>query len=159
MEDARCNYRPTVDLDAVAEAALSYVGTKFHHQARLPGVGMDCVGVVALSGAAGGAEVRDFTAYGRNPNPRELMRRVRENFDEIELADARCGDVPVFWMKAPDVPQHLGVFAPHPNGHRGIVHAHDDLDGRRGTKRVVLVGFPGFWEERLDSVWRWRGAV
>lgn len=123
---------------AIVAAARACVGTRFRAQGRIPGLGLDCVGVVLAAAAAVGVKPTCLPAY-----------RLGGNYPDVEaiLATHGCmcvgvilpGDVLVF---AP-TPQrrHFGIVTP-----TGLVHAHAGLD------RVV--------EGPIDPEWaivgRWR---
>lgn len=53
----------------VVRIARSYIGTRFHHQARLKGVGIDCLGlVVCVANELGLDTSSDRRDYPRRPN-------------------------------------------------------------------------------------------
>lgn len=97
--------------DRVAQTALSYQGTPFHPQGRLPGVGLDCIGVAVCAYAANGFPVRDDTSYGFPP-PREMLQRVLHAHlgDPRPGTDPRTGDIcALLWEGGRNV-IHGGVF-------------------------------------------------
>lgn len=51
----------------IVDEARSWVGTPFRHQARIKGLGVDCVGLLVGVGEVLGLEVYDQTGYGRQP--------------------------------------------------------------------------------------------
>lgn len=123
---------------AIVAAARTCVGTRFRAQGRVPGLGLDCVGVVLVAAAAAGVLPTRIPAY-----------RLGGGYPDVEaiLAEHGCtridpalpGDMLVF---APTGRQrHFGVVTP-----LGLVHAHAGLD------RVV--------EGPIDADWtivgRWR---
>ena len=87
-------------------AARGYVGTPFHHGGRLPGVGLDCIGVAVCAAAACGLAHRDVSAYPLRPNgqlPRELdaqLVRVRGAW--------RPGDILAMQFEAE--PHHIAIY-------------------------------------------------
>lgn len=100
----------------IVSAARSLIGTPFRHQARLPGVGIDClnvVGEVGLRVGAIGCEAWPadvaLTAYGRTPRPDILLRKCDEYLDRIEVAAAGLGDVLVMAFKV--FPQHFAIVS------------------------------------------------
>lgn len=108
----------------IVTAARELVGTPFHHQARLPGVGVDCVGVLILIARRFGlvAPEYDFTGYPRVPDGRSLLheldaRLVRAN----GMSCAAIGDVVV--MSIDRDPQHVGVLGDYAGGRLSLIHA------------------------------------
>mgnify|MGYP003457874926 CR=1 FL=1 len=52
----------------ITAAALSMVGSPFHAQGRLPGIGLDCIGVIVCVARALNIPHTDVTAYPMRPN-------------------------------------------------------------------------------------------
>lgn len=119
----------------IVAAARSWLGTPFHHQGRVKGVGVDCAGLVLGVAAELGIAIEDRRGYGRRPDSDELQRLVRARLAELALADARPGDV--FLAAIDGRAQHLGFVTEH-----GILHAYAP------AHRVV--------EHRLDLAWAGR---
>jgi hypothetical protein len=123
-------------------AARSFVGTRWHHQGRAPGAGLDCVGVAVLAARAAGLDVEDLEGYSRRPDGRSLMQTVESQADRVEASDIQPGDVLVFRI---DVhPQHVGVAV----GDGRMVHA------LAQTRSVVEVEIDQHWRDRLVGVYR-----
>lgn len=115
----------------VVRVARSYLGTPFHHQGRLPGVGLDCAGVVICAARELGVVAEDFdiTGYARTPDGASLIGWCREYMDEVSREDMRPGDVLcVAWES---MPHHLCVLADYRHGGLSIVHAMDSTDKRK----------------------------
>lgn len=114
--------------DIVTQARRE-LGTPWRHQARTPGVAVDCVGflgVIArgldLSVAEAWFADDECKRYGRPPYPRTLLALARRYFDEIAIAAARMGDVLVLAHEThPRVPTHFAVIS-HDDPRR-IIHA------------------------------------
>ncbi len=104
---------------AIIAAARACVGTRFRAQGRLPGVGLDCVGVALVAAQAAGAGAFDLPAYALSGDNEarldaELARRC------TEVAVAQPGDLLVV---APATGRrHLAVVTD-----AGLVHAHAGL--------------------------------
>lgn len=114
--------------DIVARARRE-LGTPWQHQARLPGVALDCHGFLGVVGtdcgiAEGPAWLADdeLMRYGRPPRPDRLLAGARRYLDEIEIADAVEGDVLVLaHHQHPRVPTHFAIVTrANP---RAIIHA------------------------------------
>jgi len=127
-------------------AARSYIGTPFHHQGRLPGVGLDCAGVVVCAAVACGVEVQDVLGYGRIPSQGLLEASVLAHCEKIEFGAVRSGDIMLF--KFLREPQHLAVFD---NGM--LIHAYQDVG------RVVESGLDATWRSRLVGCYMLKGLA
>ena len=142
----------TTRADVVAEARR-WLGTPFHHQARLRGVGCDCGGLVGgvavslgLVDPRWGAATFDveFAGYGRQPHA-GLLRIVCDRFMRaIQTVEAQPGDV-LLMSFAGGAPQHLGIIADYRHGGHSLVHA------LATAGRVV--------EHRLSPAWRGKAVA
>lgn len=112
-------------------AVRGCVGTQFRAQGRLPGVGLDCVGVVLVAAAAAGCRA-DAPAYALGGEHGGVIEAGLMAAGWTQVAVARPGDVLV--MAPVSGRRHLGVVTPS-----GMVHAH------AGLGRVV--------EGPIDPAW------
>lgn len=122
--------------------ARSCVGTPFRPQGRLPGVGLDCLGVVLVATVAAGVPAPCAPAYalsGDGNGERLLAGLVASGCREIPIAARAPGDLALFTV-APDRP-HLAILA-------GGALIHADL----GLRAVVEGPARAGW--RLQSIWR-----
>jgi cell wall-associated NlpC family hydrolase len=135
----------------LVDVAMALVGTPFHHAQRCGGPrgGCDCSGMLILAARACGISVVDDTTYGRDIPPAKLRAGLKANCDEIPVADAGPGDVLAFFYSKRGKEQHLGMIT-KPGW---IVHAHE-----RRTGGCVREESLGWWEDRIVSAWRLRGA-
>jgi cell wall-associated NlpC family hydrolase len=127
---------------AIVAAARACLGTRFRSQGRVPGLGLDCVGLVLVAAAAAGVVVPALPAY--------RLGGVCPDFEAIFAAcgarhtvAALPGDV-LTLVPAPGQ-RHFGIVTP-----AGIVHAHAGLD------RVVEGPIDPAWA--IDGAWRLPGA-
>lgn len=125
-------------------AARSYIGTPFQHQGRLPGVGLDCAGVIVCAAKAGGFSVSDVTGYATVPSGGLLEQAVLDHCERIMLDATQTGDIMLF--KFLYEPQHLAIFD---NGM--LIHAYNSVG------KVVENGFDAVWHSRLVGCYRLRG--
>jgi cell wall-associated NlpC family hydrolase len=129
-----------VRAQAFVNAARGYVGTRFHHGGRLPGVGLDCIGVIVCAAQAAGLQPRDVAAYPLRPNgqlPRELDAQLRR-------VDAPLpGDVLLMRWREDTEPHHLAVFAGGT-----LIHAYASV--RRCVEQPMV---PAWWE-RVAGMYR-----
>lgn len=147
----------TVSRAAIVAEARKHLRTPFRHQGRCVGVGLDCVGLLAVVAKALEIPYRDQRAYGRLPqNEREhnrlrytLMDCLRSCCDQLASpSDARNGSVLVFEFCGPDWPQHVGIKTD-----RGFIHTH----GRIGF--VTEHGYSEEWRARTVAALDFKGVV
>lgn len=134
--------KPTL-ADVVTEAR-TWIGTRYHHQARLKQVGVDCVGLVIGVARELDLIARDFDVGGYSPTPdgTSLKRGCAEFLDAVSLGDVRPGHVLLLRFRRE--PQHMAIVADYLHGGLSMIHA----DGGAATNRVV--------ENRVDEKWRSR---
>ncbi len=125
--------------ETVVAQAREWLGTPYHHQARLRGVGVDCAGLVIGVARELGMVAPDFDVppYPRRPDGRSMLGYCNQFMTRIELVDMQAGDVIV--LRFEHDPQHMGIVVPHRRG-LAMVHALGTADGKG---RVI--------EQRLDS--------
>lgn len=129
--------------EAFVAAALAQVGTKFHHQGRAAGVGLDCIGLVVCAARLVGWRVTDRTDYGRRPDGRALIEGLRAHGGvEVEVEEIEAGDILVF--RYDGQPQHVAVAL----GDGRMVHAFAPAG------RVVETEIGLYWRRRLVAVYR-----
>jgi cell wall-associated NlpC family hydrolase len=107
----------------IVNAARAWLDTPFHHQARLRGVGVDCIGLVIGVSRELGLIAPDFdiTAYPRTPDGTSLMATAREHMTEIDRDVMQPGDVVV--VSFDKEPQHFGILGDYRHGGLSIIHA------------------------------------
>lgn len=128
--------------------AREYLGTPFHHQGRVKGVGVDCSGLVKCTSAELGIVLGDRADYGRYPDG-QLEASMREaGLVEIPVADARDADVLCATFEGETRPGHLLVLCG--NGTR-VIHTWTH------TRRVVEHAYDERWRARIVSAWRLPG--
>lgn len=107
----------------VVRVARSYIDTPFHHMARLPGVGLDCAGVLICASRELGLVASDFDlpAYTPTPDGRTMLEWCDKYMTRIEQSAMQPGDAIVLIT---DVhPQHLGILGDYLHGGFSIIHA------------------------------------
>lgn len=125
--------------DMIVAFARTLVGTKFHHAARVPGVGIDCVGVVVLTGAHIGAWPSGFDVMPYTEVPKEmLMRSICRKYLHVKrYNDMTEGDVVL--VTTDKVPQHIGIVGRYKNTHhKSIIHACNLIDNPRVVEHPLM---------------------
>lgn len=138
MTDAR-----TTRERAVA-AARGWLGTPYHHQASLRGVGCDCLGLVRgvwreLYGSEP-EQTAPYSPYWAQQGSGEMLAlAAQRHLRPLDLAYARPGDVLLFRWRAHLPAAHCAVLAETDR----ILHAHDGA-------AVSEVAFTGWWRRHLS---------
>jgi NlpC/P60 family putative phage cell wall peptidase len=122
--------------EIVAEAR-SWLGTRFHHQGRLKGVGVDCAGLVVGVAEAMGMTVQDQSDYSRFPDGEMLEQVCDQQMTRVPLSEIQPGDI--LLMRFEQDPQHLAIVGDYEFGGLSIIHSYIQARG------VV--------ETRLDDAW------
>lgn len=136
--------------DVIAEAR-TWLGTRYHHQARIKGVGVDCGGLVFAVGAHLGLfppspmdfpKPEQFVGYARLAHNGSLLRACQMVMEEIPAYAAEPGDVILMTFTEDKEPQHVGILGDYVHGGLSLIHSYAP------ARRVV--------ETRLDDGWRSR---
>ena len=105
-----------IDRQLIVDESRTWLGTRFHHQGRVKGTGVDCLNLVigvaqALDLAPDGFvwdDYPEYHAYGRSPNGELLIEACDRFMDRITMAEALPGDVMVF--RFVEEPQHFAMI-------------------------------------------------
>lgn len=140
---------------AIVEQARTWIGTRFHHQARLKKVGCDCLGLVV--GVVDELDLKDKNgvklatydevSYSKEPDGEYLMQKLLGVLDEIPLEEMRAGDLALFKVK--ENPQHLAILTDYEGG-IGMIHSFAP------ARRVVEHRLDDDWRARIVKVFRWQ---
>lgn len=118
----------TADPAKVIAAARSWLGTPYHDQASLRGVGSDCLGLArGVWRAVVGPEPFPIPPYSRDwgeTGPREVLAEgARRMIPEIAPADAGPGALVLFRMDSRAIAKHVGILT----GPDSFLHAYERL--------------------------------
>jgi NlpC/P60 family putative phage cell wall peptidase len=142
--------------DEVVAEALSWEGTRFSHQGRVKGAGVDCINLVIGTAINTGLltqeqlnsfDIPEARAYGRSPNGELLMQGCDHFLDRIPFSAVKKGDILIF--KFVDEPQHFAIVTSTNPLYMVHAYAHD--------RKVVHHGFNDVWKQRLVACFRFRG--
>jgi cell wall-associated NlpC family hydrolase len=106
-------------IQAIA-AARAAVGTRFRPLGRLPGVGLDCVGVVLLAAQVSGVCLDSVPSYALGGDHADVLDSTLVSLGFERVGEPQPADVVVFSLASRH--RHLAVISD-----RGIVHAHAGL--------------------------------
>lgn len=134
----------------IVKATRRWIGTPYHDQASVRGVGCDCLGL--LRGVW-----RDFVGpepmlvppyshdWGEAGPVEVLAEAARAAMIELDVADARTGNVILFRMRPGAIAKHCGILSGH---------------GRNGRSRRFIHAYErtGVIEEYLTPAWQRRVA-
>lgn len=135
--------------DQIVTEARTWVGTPFHHQGRLKGVGVDCAGVAVGVAQACGLEWSDAQGYGRLPHRGLFSATIDAVTQPVELEDVQPGDLMVFTWG--DDPQHVAIVS-QVLPVMQIVHAWQQ------ARACVENVFDESWRSRLTGCRRYKKA-
>lgn len=109
-----------IERAVIVAEARSMIGTPWRHQGRVPGSGLDCIGLVICVLQRLGVQVDDRSNYGRAPIPHEFIAAIRAHVPEKSISDRLPGDL---LLLAPrKVLQHAVILASVDT----IIHARND---------------------------------
>ena len=144
--------------DVVTEAR-GWIGTRWHHQASVKGVGVDCAGLVLGVGlnlglfsvdlVLDGPETRELFAYGREPTSTQSLAGCQAFLSPIDFDALQLGDVVLLTFNGQA--SHLAILGDYPSGGHSLIHAYAQ------ARRVVENRFDESWVNRFASAWRYPG--
>lgn len=123
----------------VVAKAREWLGTPYHHQARLRAVGVDCIGLlIGVCRELGLVEPSfDVQGYSREANGIRLMTEAQQRMVEVERSAMQAGDVIVTAFHG--VPHHFGILADYRHGGFSIIHAHSGAEPARVIETRLLL--------------------
>ncbi len=138
----------------IVAAARGWIGTPYHHQTSVKGVGCDCLGLVrGVWRELVGPEPEPVPPY--SPDWAEALGRDtlietgRRYFSVVPVAEAGPGDVAVFRWR-PHLPaKHLAILTDA----GGLIHAYD------AAGAVAEGPFAPAWRRRMALAFRFPGVI
>jgi NlpC/P60 family putative phage cell wall peptidase len=133
--------------EQIVAEARTWLGTPFHHQGRLRGVGVDCGGLILGVGKALG--LMDYAAapvYGRRPNGPEMRTLCDALLAARPCDERRGGNILLFAFDVQD--QHLAILT----GEGTIVHV------LAQARACVEHQFDARWQRFVSAVYSYRGV-
>ena len=138
---------------AIVEAARIWIGTPYHHQASLCGVGCDCLGLVRgvwrdLRGPE--PEVPPpYTPEGSEGLGAEMLAAAAlRHLVPVAPGQERPGDVLLFRWRSHLPARHCAILATPDR----IIHAHDGA-------QVAEVAFTRWWRRHLSHAFSFPGVT
>lgn len=138
--------------EAVVAAARLWIGTPYHHQASLRGVGADCLGLVrGVWRDLYGEEAERPPGYSRDwgeaSGEETLIRAATRHLVPRDKKRVEPGDVLIFRMRAGAIAKHAAVLATPTT----IIHAMED-------RIAAEIPFGAWWRRRLAAVYSFPGT-
>ncbi len=128
------------------EAARGYMGTRFHHQGRVKGVGVDCVGLVVCAlREVLTREIPDVIGYSIRPDGIKLKQILDQHLKPVKFAVLQPGDIILFKIKGV-VPQHVAIVSSIKPAY--IVHAYSVA--RKVTEHIL----DDTWKSKIIQCYR-----
>jgi NlpC/P60 family putative phage cell wall peptidase len=133
---------------AIVAAALGWIGTPYHHQASMKGVGCDCLGLVRgvwreVVGPEPAAPPPYRPDWAEAGSEESLLLAARRYLFAIAIDVALAGDVLLFRWRAHLPAKHCAILT----GPKTMIHAHDGA-------AVAEVAFTRWWARHLAGVFR-----
>ena len=129
------------------EVCESYEGTPFHHQGRVPHVGLDCVGLPICAAQEIGIPMKDNLEYGHEPSSRFLRYMIVDvnGLISCPVDDDQPGDI--ILMRYSAEPTHVAIRT-----HDGIVHAYAPM--RKVVKMPLADSLSHLFVGRFRYPWQ-----
>jgi NlpC/P60 family putative phage cell wall peptidase len=140
--------------NVVVRIARAWIGTPYHHQASLRGIGCDCLGLIrGIWREIHGEEPERYAPYtpdwGEVSHEETLLTAARRHLVMGDPAPGGfssplcTGDVVVFRMRAGAIAKHAAVIS----APRSIIHAQERVG-------VVEVPIGAWWRRRIVGVFQ-----
>jgi len=124
-------------------AARGWIGTPYHHQASLKGIGADCIGLVrGVWRELLGSEPAPLPAYSGDwaeaTGQEAMLRAAQRHLVPIPAELVRQGDVVVFRLRANAVAKHTAIVSDPGR----MIHAQEGVP-------VAEVNIGPWWRRRI----------
>jgi len=132
--------------DEIVQYARECLGTKFHHQGRVKGVGLDCAGVVCHVAERGNTPYYSPIDYPRYPY-QGMMEKIMSEQSNVVKVDGEPQKGDIILMRFGKEPQHLGIYTGN-----GLIHAYETVG------KCVEHGLDEQWQNKIVSIYRFVGV-
>lgn len=137
----------------IVEEAETWIGTRFQHQGRIKGLGVDCVNFITeVARDAGVKDLEIPLDYKPHEDGTIMLRLLREHMSLIPTEEMQKGDVLALCdeaLQTPDVPRHLVFVQEVTPKTTFVIHA-----SQHGVRRHRI---DAAWKRRIHSCWRLTG--
>lgn len=137
---------------AIVSVARAWLGTPYHHQASVRGVGADCLGLLrGVWRDLYGHEPERPPPYSRDwaeaLGREDLIAGAGRHLRRVPMAEMRAGDVLLFRLRDGLPAKHVGLLATPVT----FIHA---LEGAVASE----VALQGWWRRRIAAVFAFPGV-
>ena len=141
---------------AALEEARAWIGTPYHHQASLRGVGTDCLGLLrGVWRSVYGSEPEAVPAYTPDwcepQRDERLWQAAERHLTPVPVSQAQAGDVLLFRMRSSAVAKHLGIMSAS-GALPAFIHAYSG-------HAVLESPLTAAWQRRVVAVFRFPEEV
>lgn len=139
--------------DEMVRVARSWIGTPYHHQASVRGIGADCLGLLrGVWRDVYGTDAETPPAYTRDwaeaAGREDLIAGAERHLSPIAIEAIRPGDVLLFRLR-PGLPaKHVGLLATD----KTFIHA---FEGARACE----VALGSWWRRRIAAAYAFPGVT
>lgn len=139
--------------DVVVRLARGWLGTPYHHQASVRGVGTDCLGLIrGVWRELYGSEVEAPPPYSRDwaeaSGVETMLQAAGRHLRVVAVGEAQAGDVVVFRLRAGTVAKHAAILT----GEASMIHAMEGVP-------VSEVALSRWWRRRIAGAFAFPGTV
>lgn len=136
----------------IVAIARSWLGTPYHHQASLKGVGCDCLGLVrGVYAELYGAPTEEPPPYSRDwaeaAQAETMIEAARRHLIEIAPSQASAGDVVIFRMAKGAMAKHAAILTAADR----MIHAIENAP-------VSEVHLGAWWRRRIAAAFHFPGV-
>jgi len=133
---------------AIVDAARTWIGTPYHHQASLRGVGTDCLGLVrGIWRDVYGVDAEQPPAYSRDwaeaADCETMLDAAARHLEAIAALEIEPGDAVIFRLRTGAVAKHAAIVATPAT----MIHA---MEGAP----VSEVPLSNWWRRRIAGAFR-----
>lgn len=134
-------------IDKFVAFARTCISTPFHHQGRLPQIGLDCAGLIVVSADAAGIQIEDQSNYPHIPDG-SFLEAVKKHCNPVAFADLQIGDLVMF--KFEKEAQHIGIVSSIKP--LIMIHAWAQLNSK--NSKVTENSIDTYWLTKLSGCYR-----
>ena len=141
----------------VVESARRWIGTPYHHQASVQGVGCDCLGLVrGVWRDVYGMDTETPPPYskdwGEATGVETMLLAAARHLRAVPVREMAVGDVLIFRLKRTTIAKHSGILSCVEDGRLRMVHSTEGVG-------VVEVHLNDWWKRRIAGVFRFPDIV
>lgn len=142
-----------IERATIVSAARSWLGTPYHHQASLRGVGADCLGVLrGVWRDLYGFEAERPPAYTRDwaeaLDREDLIAAAARHLMPVAAVETQPGDVLLFRMRRGAPAKHVGILTSATT----FVHA---IEGAPACE----ISLQDWWRRRIAAAYAFPGVI